>query len=49
MTIVNQVSQLYIGILGRAADRAGLEYWVQQVQTGKLTIEGVAKNLSVNS
>lgn len=44
MSIVNQVSQLYIGILGRAADRAGLEYWVQQVQTGKLTIEGVAKS-----
>lgn len=44
MSIVNQVSQLYIGILGRAADRAGLEYWVNQVQTGKLTIEGVAKS-----
>ena len=44
MSIVNQVSQLYIGILGRAADFAGLQYWVNQVQTGKLTVEGVAKS-----
>lgn len=44
MSIVNQVSQLYIGILGRAADLAGLQYWVNQVQTGKLTVEGVAKS-----
>jgi len=33
------VQQLYIGILGRAADQPGLDYWVNEIESGQLTLE----------
>lgn len=33
------IQQLYIGILGRAADQPGLDYWVNEIETGSLTLE----------
>jgi len=42
LTIEQQVQQLYIGVLGRAADKAGFDYWVAEVTSGNLTIDQVA-------
>ncbi len=41
-----QVQELYVGLLGRAADKAGLDYWVGQLNaTGsKLTLENLRAN-----
>jgi len=33
------IQQLYIGILGRAADQPGLDYWFNEISTGSLTLE----------
>ncbi len=33
------IQELYIGILGRAADFAGLDYWAGQIESGALTLE----------
>lgn len=38
-TTATQVQQLYVGLLGRAADQGGLNWWVDQVTTGGKTIE----------
>ncbi|WP_341961909.1 DUF4214 domain-containing protein [Pseudomonas sp. RC10] len=40
-TIATQVQQLYVGLLGRAADQGGLNWWVDQVTTGGKTIEDI--------
>ena len=32
------VQQLYIGYLGRAADKAGLDFWTNAVATGVSTL-----------
>lgn len=40
-TIQNQVQQLYVGLLGRAADQGGLNWWVDQVTTGGKTVEDI--------
>lgn len=37
--LIVDIQQLYIGILGRAADQAGLDYWLGEINTGKLTLE----------
>lgn len=34
MSIANEIQQLYIGYLGRAADQAGLDYWIGKVNEG---------------
>jgi len=41
-----QVQELYVGLLGRAADKAGLDYWLGQLNaTGsKLTLENLRAN-----
>ncbi len=41
-----QVQELYVGLLGRAADKAGLDYWVGQLNaTGStLTLENLRAN-----
>lgn len=44
LSTAQQVQQLYIGYLGRAADRGGLEYWVNGIETGAITLEGVRTN-----
>lgn len=44
-TVQQQVEQIYIGLLGRAADKPGLEYWVGQIGSGALTIEQLRANI----
>lgn len=45
-----QVQQLYVGLLGRAADQAGLNYWLSELNAtpAKLTLENLRANI-VNS
>lgn len=45
-----QVQQLYVGLLGRAADQAGLNYWLSELNASpaKLTLENLRANI-VNS
>jgi len=40
-----QVQLIYIGLLGRAADQAGLDYWVDEIENGVLTIEDLRANI----
>lgn len=40
-TTATQIQQLYVGLLGRAADKSGLDWWVDQVTTGGRTLEDV--------
>lgn len=37
--IKTQVMELYVGFLGRAADQAGLSYWVNKIFSGSLSFE----------
>jgi len=37
--LIVDIQQLYIGILRRAADQPGLDYWVNEIESGKLTLE----------
>jgi hypothetical protein len=34
-----KIQELYIGILGRAADRPGMDYWADQINAGVFTLE----------
>jgi hypothetical protein len=45
MSIETDVQEIYIGLLGRAADKAGFDYWVGQIEAGILTIEDVRANI----
>lgn len=45
MAIVQQIQQIYIGLLGRAADQAGLDYWTAEIEAGTLTIEELRANI----
>ncbi|OUS03869.1 hypothetical protein A9Q90_07980 [Gammaproteobacteria bacterium 54_18_T64] len=38
-TVITEVTELYAGILGRAPDYAGLNYWVKQILSGALSLE----------
>jgi len=42
-----QVQQLYVGLLGRAADKAGLDYWLGQLNAtpSTLTLENLRSNI----
>ena len=42
----NFVRQAYMNILGRAPDQAGADYWNQQIQSGAMTPQQVAQNIS---
>lgn len=44
--IATQVQELYVGYLGRAAEQAGLNYWVNQISSGAATIESVAQGFT---
>jgi S-layer protein len=37
------VTELYVSLFGRAPDAQGLGYWVNQIDTGVLTLSGVAQ------
>lgn len=41
MATTQQVQQLYIGLLGRAADQAGLDFWMSEIDAGKRTLTDV--------
>ncbi|MBL4783437.1 MAG: DUF4214 domain-containing protein [Porticoccaceae bacterium] len=43
--ITSQVQEIYIGLLGRAADYSGLQYWHNQITSGALTIEQLRANI----
>ncbi|MCK0163730.1 DUF4214 domain-containing protein [Marinobacter sp. S6332] len=43
-TVKEQVQQIYVGLLGRAADKEGLDYWVGEIESGAMTIEEVRSN-----
>lgn len=47
-TLASQVQELYIGYLGRAADKAGLDFWVKAVETGVSTLESVALGFTLS-
>jgi hypothetical protein len=34
-----KIHELYVGILGRAADRPGMDYWLDEINSGTLTLE----------
>jgi Ca2+-binding RTX toxin-like protein len=42
---VGDLSRLYEGVLGRAADAAGLQYWTNQVNNSGLTLTTVADDI----
>lgn len=46
--ITSQIQEIYIGLLGRAADYSGLQYWYNEIEAGILTIEQLRANI-VNS
>lgn len=37
--IEKSIQELYVGILGRAADYVGLQYWADAIESGKQTLE----------
>lgn len=44
-TVSEQIQEIYIGLLGRAADKTGLAYWVDQISSNNLTIEQLRANI----
>lgn len=44
-TVSEQIQEIYIGLLGRAADKSGLDYWTAEINAGKLTIEQLRANI----
>ncbi|RLA19793.1 MAG: hypothetical protein DRQ56_04600, partial [Gammaproteobacteria bacterium] len=45
MSTQTDVQEMYIGLLGRAADKAGYDYWVAEIDAGILTVEDVRANI----
>lgn len=41
MATTQEVQQLYIGLLGRAADQAGLQFWIDDIASGNRTLSDV--------
>uniref|UniRef100_UPI003459C1BC DUF4214 domain-containing protein n=1 Tax=Halomonas sp. TaxID=1486246 RepID=UPI003459C1BC len=44
-TVAEQIQKVYIGLLGRAADKAGLDYWTGEIESGALTLEQLRANI----
>jgi len=44
-TVSEQIQEIYIGLLGRAADKAGLDYWTAEIEAGNLSIEQLRANI----
>ncbi|MEQ5801221.1 DUF4214 domain-containing protein [Halomonas sp. H10-9-1] len=44
-TVAEQIQKLYIGLLGRAADQAGLDYWTNEIESEALTLEQLRANI----
>lgn len=45
METQNAIQQIYIGLLGRAADQEGLQYWTDEIEAGTLTLEQLRANI----
>ncbi len=45
LTTSQEIQQLYIGYLGRAADAAGLAYWTGEVDQGRITVDQIRINI----
>ncbi|WP_462381140.1 DUF4214 domain-containing protein [Pseudomonas sp. Marseille-QA0892] len=45
----SQVQALYVGYLGRAADKAGLDFWVNAINTGVSTLESAALGFTLSA
>lgn len=45
MSTMTQLQEMYIGLLGRAADQAGLTYWANEIDQGNMTIDDVRANV----
>jgi hypothetical protein len=43
--IRNSIQEIYIGLLGRAANYEGLSYWENEIQQGLLTLEQLRANI----
>lgn len=41
MATASDLQQLYIGYFGRAADQAGLDFWVEAINNGGLSLANV--------
>lgn len=39
-----EIQEIYIGLLGRAADKSGLDYWAEELAAGKITIDQIREN-----
>lgn len=44
-TVSEQIQQIYIGLLGRAADLSGLNYWTDEIDQARLSIEQLRANI----
>lgn len=44
-TVSEQIQKIYIGLLGRAADQEGLNYWSDEIEDGALTLEQLRANI----
>jgi len=44
-SIRNKVQQLYVGYFARAADQMGLDYWVNEISSGALSLEQLRSHL----
>jgi len=44
-TTTSQIQEIYVGLLGRAADAEGLAYWTAEIDGGVLTIEQLRANI----
>ena len=45
LTTEQQIQLVYVGLLGRAADRDGFNYWLGQINAGAMTINGLRHNI----
>jgi hypothetical protein len=44
-TVSSQIQEIYVGLLGRAADKSGLDYWTAEIDAGTLTVEQLRANI----
>ena len=42
LSIEKNLQTLYLGVLGRAADPDGFNYWLEQVESGSVDMDGVS-------
>lgn len=45
LTDRQEIQLVYVGLLGRAADRPGFDYWVDEISSGKFSIEDLRHNI----